>query len=193
MKKIFMVFLFLLIIPINVSALEKTVTLVKCVDGDTAKFLIDNKEQSARFLAVDTPETKHPKKGVEKFGPEASEYTCDRLTNAKKIVLEYDDNSTKEDKYGRALVWVFVDGDLLQEELIKKGYAKVAYLYDDYKYTEKLKTAEKKAKSKEVGIWSTTTTTTTTSSTSSDEISIDLSEILEKFFNSVMKEIKSML
>lgn len=189
MKKIFIVFLFLLIIPINVSALEKEVKLVKCVDGDTAKFLIDNKEQSARFLAVDTPETKHPKKGVEKFGPEASEYTCNRLTNAKKIVLEYDDNSTKEDKYGRALVWVFVDGDLLQEELIKKGYAKVAYLYDDYKYTEKLQTAEKKAKNKEVGIWS----TTTSSSTSSDEISIDLGEILEKIFNSVIKEIKSMI
>lgn len=192
MKKNFIVFLFILIMPINVSALEKEVKLVKCVDGDTFKFSIGNKEQSARFLAVDTPETKHPTKGVEEFGPEASEYTCNRLTNAKKIVLEYDDNSTKEDKYGRALVWVFVDGDLLQEELIEKGYAKVAYLYDDYKYTEKLQTIEKKAKNKKVGIWSTTTSSSSTS-TSSDEISIDLGEILSKIFNSVIKEIKSMI
>jgi micrococcal nuclease len=126
----------------------------KCVDGDTAKFILNKKEITARFLAVDTPETKHPTKGVEPFGKDASNYTCAKLTNAKKIVLEYDDGSDKTDKYSRHLVWVFVDGKLLQEKILAKGLAEVAYLYGDYKYTEDLQKVEAKAKEKKLNIWS---------------------------------------
>ena len=49
---------------------------------------------------------------------------------------------------------MFVDDELLQEQLIQKGYAKVAYLYGDYKYTSRLQEAEKKAKAERLGIWS---------------------------------------
>lgn len=131
------------------------VTLQECTDGDTARFLTsDNEIIKARFLAVDTPETVHPTKGVEPFGKEASEYTCTTLTNAKEIKLEYDQNSKEEDNYGRKLVWVFTDGVLLQESLVSKGYAEVTYLYADYKYTSLLQDTEVVAKSNKVGIWS---------------------------------------
>lgn len=131
------------------------VTLQECIDGDTARFLTADKQIiKARFLAIDTPETVHPTKGVEQFGKEASEYTCTTLTNAKEIKLEYDQNSKEEDNYGRKLVWVFADGVLLQESLINKGYAEVAYLYDDYKYTPLLQDSEAVAKANKIGIWS---------------------------------------
>ena len=39
------------------------------------------------------------------------------------------------------------------QELIDKGYAKVAYLYDDYEHTELLKEAEQIAKDNKLGIW----------------------------------------
>ena len=198
MKKIFIVFIFILICSCDlVFAKSDVVKLSKCVDGDTAKFIINGKEYSTRFLAIDTPEVKHPKKKVEPYGKEASKFTCDSLTNAKEIVLEYDDNSTEEDKYGRKLAWIFVDNELfehygtssdddelLQEKLITKGYAKVAYLYDDYKYTNRLKIKEKEAKKKKNGIWS-------------DQEYIDdsnlLDTILDKIFSYIRKEIKSML
>lgn len=134
---------------------EEIVVLEACVDGDTAKFKKSTSEViSARFLAVDTPETVHPTQGEEAYGKDASEYTCNLLTNAKEIKLEYDENSDEEDKYGRKLVWVFVDGVLLQESLISKGYAEVSYLYDDYKYTSLLQDAEAVAKVNKVGMWS---------------------------------------
>ena len=153
MKRIYSIILVIfLLVPINVFALKETVTLSKCVDGDTAKFLINGKIYKTRFLAIDTPETKHPKKKEEPFGREASTYTCKKLTTAKKIQLEYEDNN-KEDKYGRLLAWVFVDGDLLQAELIEKGYAKVAYIYGDYKYTNLLKLEEKMARVNKRGVW----------------------------------------
>lgn len=176
--------------PNIVFAERDSVSLSKCVDGDTAKFIINHKEYSTRFLAIDTPETKHPKKGVEPFGKEASNYTCNALKNASQIVLEYDSSSTKEDKYGRKLAWIFVDGELLQKKLIEKGYAKVAYLYGDYKYTNQLKKAESLAKQKKIGIWGDSDPSL---EDSSHDLSTHLSEILEKIFQYIRKEIKSML
>ncbi len=191
MKKIIVIVLFIFTLgfmPRSVFAIEEVVKFSKCVDGDTAKFIIGNKEYSTRFLAIDTPEVKHPKKKVEPFGKEASNYTCKRLKEAKEIKLEYDDNSTKEDKYGRRLAWIFVDGKLLQEELIEKGYAKVAYLYGDYKYTNLLKKKEVEAKEKEVGVWS-----GKDSINSSEEETISINKILKKIYQYIMKEVKSML
>jgi len=135
--------------------LTLNVTLESCVDGDTANFRTEsNTVIKARFLAIDTPETVHPTSGKEPFGEEASKFTCDSLTNAKEIKLEYDVDSKEEDNYGRKLVWVFVDNVLLQNKLIEKGYAEVAYLYGDYKYTTMLQETERKAKQNKVGIWS---------------------------------------
>ena len=153
MKKIVFIFL-CLFININVFAEEIEVKLSKCVDGDTAKFIYKDEVITARFLAIDTPESVHPTIGEEPYGKEASNYTCSTLEKAEEIILEFDSNSDKTDKYDRYLVWVFVDGKLLQKQLISKGYAEVAYLYDDYKYTDELEKAQEKAKDKKVGIWS---------------------------------------
>ena len=146
--------LLFLIFNIDVNAGERQkVKFSKCVDGDTVKIILDEEEKTVRMLAVDTPESVHPTKGIEFYGKEASTYTCDVFTNAKKIEIEYDDASDKEDKYGRILVWLFVDGNLFQDLLIQGGYAEVAYLYGDYKYTSLLKDHQVIAESKKLGIW----------------------------------------
>ena len=155
MKKLkILILLLILFVPLNVLAEKDEVKFSSCIDGDTANFTLNKKEIKVRFLAVDTPETKHPTKGEEPYGKEASEYTCKRLKEATKIELEYDDNSDKKDKYDRYLAWVFVDDSLLQAELIKNGLAEVAYLYGDYKYTDLLKDYEETAKVQKVGIYS---------------------------------------
>lgn len=159
MKKKLLIIMFLFLMPLNVFAKTigthvETVTLSKCVDGDTARFMLNKEEIKVRFLAIDTPESVHPTKAVEAYGKDASEYTCKMLTNAEKIELEYDPKSDEKDKYGRVLAWIYVDDELLQNNLIKVGYAKVAYLYGDYLYTTMLKTSEKEAKDSKLGIWS---------------------------------------
>ena len=151
-KKIFFI-LSIFFIGINSIFAKETVKFSDCVDGDTIKVLVSGEEKTIRMLAIDTPESVHPTKGVEYYGKEASNYTCETVKNAKKLQIEYDDNSDKTDKYDRLLVWVFVDGKLLQKELVSNGYAKVAYLYDDYKYTKELENAQELASAKEIGIW----------------------------------------
>lgn len=154
MKKIMFLLIILILWPINIAAETTTqvVSLAKCVDGDTAVFVVDNEEIKFRFLAIDTPETVHPTKEEEAYGKQASEYTCNLLTNAKEILVEYENNN-KKDKYGRALAWVWVDQKLLQDELIKKGYGKVAYIYGNYRYTSSLCLDERKAQEEILGIW----------------------------------------
>lgn len=186
MKKVLVGLCLLLVFSFsNVEAESDVVKLSKCVDGDTARFIINNKEYSTRFLAINTPELKHGSKKEEPYAKKASNYTCNRLRQAKKIVLEYDPNSDKEDKYGRKLAWIFVDGKLLQEELVEKGYAEVKYLYGDYKYIANLKKAQLEAKSKKLNIWSDKKT-----SDLEDEM---IDSILDKIFKYIRKEIKSML
>lgn len=173
MKKKLLILIFMIMCCPTLVFADDTlsVTLEKCIDGDTATFKDSSgTTYKTRFLAIDTPETVHPTKKEQPFGKEASTYTCDSLTNAKEIILESDPNSDKEDKYGRYLAWVFVDGKLLQDELVSRGLAKVDYLYGDYKYTVKIQSTQEVAKTKKLGIWSLTdnTETTTTKDTKSN-------------------------
>ena len=151
MKKILFILTLFFTFTINTYAKKLEVTLDKCVDGDTAWFNLDNERIKTRFLAINTPESTNK---IEAYGKEASNYTCNMLTNAKKIEIEYDNNSDKFDKYDRHLVWVFVDDTLLQEKLLEEGLAEIKYIYGDYKYLDELKKVESTAKKNKVGMWS---------------------------------------
>ena len=157
MKKILLL-ITLILIPINVSAKKEEVILDNCIDGDTVSVISkkDNKTFKVRFLAIDSPELdlKEP------YSTEAKEFTCEILSRAKKIYLEKDINSDEYDKYERKLAWVWADKTLVQKELVKKGYAKVAYLYDKYKYVDELKELENKAKENKLNVWNEEITTT---------------------------------
>ncbi|MBA4602492.1 thermonuclease family protein [Thermoactinomyces mirandus] len=125
---------------------------ITVVDGDTIRVRLKGKEETVRLLLVDTPETNHPEIGKQPLGEEAKEFTQKLIHEAKKIELEKEE--TKRDKYGRFLAYVVVDGKLLQEELVKSGFARIAYVEDaDAKYLDKMKEAEQKAQQKKVGIW----------------------------------------
>ncbi len=128
---------------------KEKVTLAKCGDGDTARFIINGEEKKVRFSAIDTPEVDKN----EPFSKEAKEFTCNMLKNAKEIYLEYDGNSDKEDKYGRVLAFIHVDNILLQKSLVENGLAKVSYIYGDYEYVEELRRVEELVKAKKIGIW----------------------------------------
>lgn len=150
MKKILFCLILLFSFNITIKAEKKEVTLDKCVDGDTAWFILDEESIKTRFLAIDTPESTNK---IEPYGKEASEFTCNMLKNAKKIEIEYDPDSDKLDKYDRHLVWVFVDNELLQDLIIKNGLAEVKYIYGDYLYTSTLEKSLSEAKINKVGMW----------------------------------------
>lgn len=183
MKRVVIIFFILIIFPLTVNAERKEIEFDSCVDGDTIKAKIDGEVSTIRFLAVDTPETVHPEKKAEPYGKEASNYTCNRVKNAKKLEIEYDPGSDKLDKYKRTLGWIYVDGSLLQKELIEQGYAKVAYIYGDYLYTNELKNVEKNIKERKIGVWSDQTLN------NKEDKEKSISELITDFINDLIDEI----
>lgn len=150
MKKV-LIFLILFLIPFNINAYQREeVTLNKCVDGDTAWFNLNDEVIKTRFLAINTPESTNK---IEKYGKEASEFTCELLEDSTKIEIEYDENSDKLDKYDRHLVWIFVDNELLQQKLVENGLAEIKYVYGDYKYLDILNESLEIAKKNKVNMW----------------------------------------
>ena len=127
------------------------VDFVEHVDGDTAKLKINGKVETVRFLLIDTPETKHPKLGAQPMGKEASAFTRKMLEEADRITLEYD--VEKRDKYDRVLAYVYADGVNVQEALLKKGLARVGYVYESRRHLDAFREAEQMAKEKKLGVW----------------------------------------
>lgn len=130
---------------------KQTAKFVRAIDGDTAELKVKGKKYTFRFLAIDTPETVKPNTKVAFMGKRASNYTKTALKKAKKIQIQYD--GSKTDRYGRRLAWIWVDGKLLQKQLVQKGYARVYYIYGNYKYTKTLQATEKVARRKKLGVW----------------------------------------
>lgn len=130
------------------SLFGQEVTKVKqVIDGDT--LLLANGEK-VRLIGVDTPETKHPKKSVERFGKEAYLFTKS-MVEGKEVRLEYD--WQRKDRYGRLLAYVYlIDGAFLNAEIIKQGYG-FAYTKYPFKYLDGFKRYEKGAREQRRGLW----------------------------------------
>ncbi|WP_443098251.1 thermonuclease family protein [Weizmannia acidilactici] len=133
---------------------QHIVTLVETVDGDTIKVNYNGKVKTVRYLLIDTPEEKKPGTCVQPYA--VSAYNKNKqLVNSGKLTLEFETNGDKYDKYGRLLAYVYVNGKSVQEELLKDGYARVAYIYNPpYKYLSKYERDENVAKSRHLNIWS---------------------------------------
>lgn len=130
------------------------VELVETVDGDTAKFKMNGNQITVRFLGINTKETVDPEIGEEAWGKEASDFTKEKLKNAAKIELEFDNSADEKDKYNRYLAWIWVDDILLQNLLVEQGLAETYMLQNNYKYAGILQESEEDAKNNKLGIWS---------------------------------------
>ncbi|KRM71936.1 thermonuclease family protein [Lacticaseibacillus brantae] len=130
------------------------VTFVHHVDGDTSSFRLNNHVIKARYLLIDTPETVKANTPVMPYGMQASNYTHQALNDAQRITIMFD-KGDYTDKYHRALVYVFVDGKLLQQQLVEKGLARVAYVFaPSTTYLNALNQAQATARANKLNIWS---------------------------------------
>lgn len=129
------------------------VELVKVIDGDTIKVIYDGQELNVRYLLIDTPETQHPRLGKQPFGEEAKTLNA-ALVNGGTVALEFDVGE-RMDHYGRLLAYVYVDGVLVQEKLVREGLARVGYVYPpSTRHLDRLEAAEEQARSEKKNIWS---------------------------------------
>ena len=138
----------------QISILRETVKVLRVVDGDTIKVLINNKEDTVRLIGIDAPETVALEKPVQCFGKQASDKAKKALTG-KEVVLESDLTQGERDEYGRLLRYVFVDSLNFNQIMVSDGYAReYTFKGKAYKYQIEFVQAEQQARKDKEGIWS---------------------------------------
>ena len=125
--------------------------VTRVIDGDTIEVNIDGNLQTVRYIGIDTPETKHPSKPVECFGPEASRFN-EELVAGRQVLLEKD--ISDRDRYGRLLRYLWIEGvGLVNLLLVDNGYARVSTYPPDVKAESLLIESETSAKAEGKGLW----------------------------------------
>ena len=102
---------------------DGTATVKKVVDGDTITVRLSGRTETVRLIGVDTPETVHPTKPVECFGPEASAFTKSLLAPGTEVSVVRD--AEARDRYGRLLAYVtrLDDGLFVNRAILENGMA----------------------------------------------------------------------
>jgi micrococcal nuclease len=141
--------------PSKESKEEKPIRadVINVTDGDTIIVRSDEYgESKVRLIGIDTPESvsPDPKKNVP-FGAAAFTYTKETLLG-KTVLLTFD--IQEYDRYGRLLCYVYLtDGTLFNEELVRKGYARVYTVPPNVAHESEFLDAQKKAQEGGEGIW----------------------------------------
>lgn len=130
-----------------------TYRVVEIVDGDTLGILIDGEPVRVRLVGVDTPETVHPTKPVEAFGKEASAFAKEELLD-KEVLVAFDRESARQDRYGRALYHVYraEDGAFANLRIVAEGHGHT-YAQFPFQYEALFRKAERQAREAEKGLW----------------------------------------
>ncbi len=139
--------------------------VIKIVDGDTLWVHYGGQREKVRLIGIDTPESKvntKAKKDAERSGQDintiitlgkrATKYVSSLVKPGHKVTIEFDVD--QRDRYGRLLGYVYLsNGKMLNEEIVKAGYATVMTIPPNVKYQDRFLKAYKHAKERKRGLW----------------------------------------
>jgi len=144
----------------------KADVVLNVVDGDTLKIEHQGRIENLRLIGIDTPESRVNKKAQKDaarkqedlkkmilLGREATRYVKLLVKPGDPIRVEFDRQI--RDKYGRLLGYVYLtDGKMLNEEIVKAGYASLLTYPPNVKYEHKFLRAYREARENNRGLWS---------------------------------------
>ena len=134
-------------LPSGVARVEKV------VDGDTVEVSLSTGRERVRLLGIDTPETVHPTKPVECFGPEASARLAELAPVGSELRIERD--VELRDRYGRLLAYLWTpDGTFINRSMVADGYATTLPINPNQAHRGTLAEAESSARRAGAGLWS---------------------------------------
>jgi micrococcal nuclease len=148
----------------------REVEVVRAVDGDTLKVRFPEATDDAdgevnlRVLALDTEESRAGgNKPKTPWGVAAKEFVAEWVPPESTVTVEFPGTEPIEEclrryrgNYGRPLVYVHVDGEDLQERLIREGYSPyfTKYGYAAFESHHRHYTAaEREAQAENRGVW----------------------------------------
>lgn len=155
-------FLFTLLVLLATSCSSPQVTddagnvvgqVVQVVDGDTVTVTIGRTKETVRLIGVDTPETKHPTKPVECWGPEAAAFTESVLPPGTTVIIVRDEQA--RDKYGRLLAYLYRRDDkiFINRELVSGGWADTLTIPPNTAYETVFERDRLSSQQAQLGLW----------------------------------------
>ncbi len=141
----------------NITAPASTneASVVQVVDGDTVRLRIADTTETVRLIGVDTPETKHPTKGVQCYGPEATQFLQQLLPVGRRLRVERDDEA--RDAYRRLLLYLFITVNgaevFVNRELVLRGFARPLDIAPNSQYSDVFVQAAFDAQRHTRGLW----------------------------------------
>ncbi len=132
---------------------DGTATVHTVVDGDTITVSIAGRRETVRLIGVDTPESVHPTKPVECFGPESSAFTSSLLPEGTAVRLVRDIEA--RDIYGRLLAYVTRadDGLFVNLALLEQGMAVPLSIEPNSTHQRVFAEAAHRAATAGLGLW----------------------------------------
>ncbi len=126
--------------------------ITRVVDGDTVHVALAGREETVRYIGVDTPETKKRGTPVECFGKAASAANT-RLVSGERVRLRFD--AERRDRYGRLLAYVFRrrDGLFVNAALVRDGFATTISIPPNIAQAGRLRALERRARARGRGLW----------------------------------------
>jgi micrococcal nuclease len=129
------------------SISQEQYLVVKIIDGDTIEIEDGSK---IRYIGIDTPE-KSFRTVPDCYAQESTQYNRD-LVMGKHVSLEKDISET--DRFGRLLRYVWVDGVMINEKMVRDGYALASSYPPDVRYQDVFLTSQQQAVRENLGLWS---------------------------------------
>jgi micrococcal nuclease len=118
--------------------------VVRVADGDSFR-CADGRR--VRLIGVDSPESQQ-----RPHGARARKALLQLLPPAAAVRLEFDVAPT--DRYGRFLAYVWVGPALVNEAMVRDGWAVLYTVPPNVKYAERLTRAQNEARARGAGLWS---------------------------------------
>jgi micrococcal nuclease len=134
---------------VNMQA-STSAAVIRVVDGDTIKVQVDGREETVRYIGIDTPE---PYRDGEPacYSQEATARNTELVAGTQVQLVSDTEN---RDKYDRLLRYVYVDEVFINELLIQEGYATTLQIKPNTAQASTLQSAEDLARDQNVGLWS---------------------------------------
>jgi micrococcal nuclease len=132
---------------------EESGRVVRVVDGDTIRVVVEGREEPVRYIGIDTPESVKPGTPVECFAKRASAFNA-RLVEGERVRLVSDVEA--RDRYGRVLAYVYRarDGLFVNAELVRRGFATTLTIPPNVAHAAEFKVLGTRARLSGLGLWS---------------------------------------
>jgi len=150
---------------VSVQASPLQATIVRWTDGDTVRARLSASVVRIRLIGIDTPEVSASERAARQAAEinrdvatiialgRVAKAAAERLAPSGMAVRVELDVQT-HDRYGRLLAYLWLhDGRMVNEELVRGGYAMVLTIPPNVKYADRFVRAQREARAAGRGLW----------------------------------------